>query len=78
MERNCWREVLVLMDQSLLPKGSGWNSVSRMGEVGHNLSSSPQGPRGVQVLERWQIAADHLLMIRCSLLLLQWQQSTRW
>ena len=29
--------------------------------VSHNLSSSPQGPGGVQVLERWQIAANHLL-----------------
>ena len=32
-----------------------------MGGVGHNLPHSLQGPRGVQVLEGWQIAADHLL-----------------
>ena len=29
--------------------------------VSHNLPRSPQGPRGVQVLEGRQIAADHLL-----------------
>ena len=32
-----------------------------MGGVGHNLPRSPQGPRGVQVLEGKQIAANHLL-----------------
>ena len=32
-----------------------------MGGVGHNLPCSPQGPRGVQVLEGRQIAAHHLL-----------------
>ena len=36
--------------------------VSRVGGVGHNLSRSPQGPRGVQVLEGRQIAANHLLL----------------
>ena len=35
--------------------------MSRLGGVGHNLPCSPQGPRGVQVLEGRQIAADHLL-----------------
>ena len=32
-----------------------------MGGVGHNLPRSLQGPRGVQVLDGRQIAADHLL-----------------
>ena len=32
-----------------------------MGGVGHNLPRSPLGPRGVQVFEGRQIAADHLL-----------------
>ena len=35
--------------------------MSREGGVGHNLPCSPQGPRGVQVLEERQIAAHHLL-----------------
>jgi len=35
--------------------------MSTVGGVDHNLTCSPQGPGGVQVLERWQIAADHLL-----------------
>ena len=34
--------------------------MSRVGGVGHNLPRSPQGPRGVQVLEVKQFAADHL------------------
>ena len=29
--------------------------------VGHNLSCTPPDPGGIQVLERWQIAANHLL-----------------
>lgn len=29
--------------------------------VDHNLTCLPQGPRGVHVLERWQMAAGHLL-----------------
>ena len=33
----------------------------RVGGVGHNLPCSPQGPRGVQVFEGRQIAANHLL-----------------
>ncbi len=35
--------------------------MSKVGGVGHNLSCMPQGPGGIQVLERWQIAANHLL-----------------
>ena len=35
-----WCKVSVLMDRSLLPEGSGWNSVSRMGGVSHNISCS--------------------------------------
>jgi len=35
--------------------------MSGVGGVDHNLTCSPQGPGGVQVLERLQIAADHLL-----------------
>jgi len=35
--------------------------VSGVGWVDHNLTCSPQGLEGVQVLERWQIAANHLL-----------------
>jgi len=34
--------------------------MSRVGGVDHNLNCSPQGPGGMQVLERWQIAANHL------------------
>ena len=43
--------------------GGEWlkQGVSRVGGVGHNLPRSPQGPRGVQVLEVRQIAANHLL-----------------
>ena len=32
-----------------------------VGEIGHNLTCPPQGPGGEQVLERWQIAPNHLL-----------------
>ena len=32
-----------------------------MGEVSHSLPRLPQSPRGVQVLEGRQIAANHLL-----------------
>ena len=39
-----WHEVLVRMDRSLLPEGSSWNRVSRVGGVGHNLPRTPQGP----------------------------------
>src|SRR4029434_4988775 len=35
--------------------------VSRVGGVGHNLPCTPQGRGCIQVLERWQIAANHLL-----------------
>ena len=35
--------------------------VSRMGGVRYNLTCTPQGPRGVQVLHGWQVAADHPL-----------------
>ena len=35
--------------------------VSGVGGISHNLSCTPQGPGGVQVLERRQIAANHLL-----------------
>lgn len=34
--------------------------MSRVGEVGHDLSCSPQCPRGVQVLEGQQFSADHI------------------
>jgi len=55
-----WREVLVLMDRNLLPEGRDSEYMS--GGRGRPQSyCSPQGPGGVQVLERWQIAADHLL-----------------
>jgi len=33
--------------------------MSRVGGVDYNLTCSPQGPGGLQVLERWQIAANH-------------------
>ena len=32
-----------------------------MGWISHNFSCTPQGPGGVQVLDRRQIAANHLL-----------------
>ena len=35
--------------------------VSGVGGIGHNLSSTLQSPGGVKVLERRQIAANHLL-----------------
>ena len=35
--------------------------MSRVGGVGYNLPCLPQGPGGIQVLEGWQIAANHLL-----------------
>ena len=35
--------------------------MSGVGGISHNLSCVPQGPGGVQVLERRQIAANHLL-----------------
>src|SRR4029434_7943687 len=34
--------------------------VTRVGGVGHNLTCTPQGPGCIQVLERFQIAANHL------------------
>ena len=33
--------------------------MSGVGGISHNLSCTPQGPGGVQVLERRQIAANH-------------------
>ena len=57
-----WREVLVLIERSLLPEGRGFEQfVSRLGGVGHYLPCPPQGPGGVQVVEGWQIAAYHPL-----------------
>lgn len=51
-----WREVLVLI------RGECHKQfVSGVGGVGHNLTCTLQGPGGVQVLERWKIAANHLL-----------------
>jgi len=50
-----WHEVLVLMDRSLLPEGSGSKSLSGMGEVSCNLACTPQGPGGVQILETWEV-----------------------
>ena len=39
----------------------GEQFVSRVGGVGQYLSCPPQGPGGMQVVEGWQIAADHPL-----------------
>ena len=39
----------------------GEQCVSRVAGVGHYLTSPTQGPGGMQVVEGWQIAADHLL-----------------
>lgn len=43
-------------------RGSGVSQqfVPEEGGVGHNLSCTPQGPEGVEVLAGWQIAANHL------------------
>ncbi|XP_035526791.1 phospholipid phosphatase-related protein type 4-like [Morone saxatilis] len=49
---------------SELPPGRGKcfkELESGVGGVSHNIACTPQGPGGVQVLEAWQIAADHLL-----------------
>jgi len=35
--------------------------MSGVGGVDHNLTCWPQGPGGMQVPERWQITANHLL-----------------
>ena len=45
-----WREVLVLME-----------FVSGMGGVSCNLACTPKGPGGVQILETWEAATNHLL-----------------
>ena len=37
--------------------------VSRVGRVSRNLACPPKGPGGVQVQERWQIAANHRLRL---------------
>jgi len=47
-----WREVLVLMDHKLLPEGRDSVFMSGTGGVDYNLTCSPQGPGGEQVLER--------------------------
>ena len=50
------------MDRSLLPEEEGIKVfVARVGGVSHNLAFTPQGPRDVQVLEGWQVAANRLL-----------------
>src|SRR4029434_2086040 len=43
--------------------GGEWHKefVYRVGGISHNLPCMPQGPGCIQILERWQIAANHLL-----------------
>ena len=36
-------------------------TVTGMGGVSHNPTCTPQGPRAVQVLKGWKVAANHLL-----------------
>jgi len=45
----------------LLMRAVAWGRSCSVGGVDHELTCSPQGPGGMQVLERWQIAAYHLL-----------------
>lgn len=62
MGRRCYGvEILFLMDCSPLLSGVVSPKVCVVGHVGHNLTCTPQGPGGLQVLEGSQIAADHLL-----------------
>ena len=48
----------------------GEQFVSRVAGVGHYLPCPPQGSGGVQVVEGWQIAANHLLCREASKLFL--------
>ena len=61
-EETVLAEVLVLDGPQPPARGESLQKfVSKMKEADNNLTCTPQGPWGVQVLERRQIAAAHLL-----------------
>ena len=58
-----WRAFLVPTERSLLPEGKRVNSLCPGWEGSATIFPARllEGPGGVQVVEGWQVAADHLL-----------------